>query len=147
MTDVLVVGVGSDLRGDDVAGRLVADAIEHRGLPGVAVRSVVQLVPELAEPIARADRVVFVDASVAIERVTVRQVSPQSAAGDSHHATPSALLDLVAELGWSIPPATIVEVPAFDLTLGEHLSAATAASIERAVDEVVGLIEIDQPVG
>ncbi len=144
MPDVLVVGLGSDLHGDDAAGRLVADAIERRALPGVAVRSVVQLVPELAEPIARADRVVFVDASIAVERVTVRQVSPQPAAGDTHHSTPGTLLGLVADLGWPSPPAFLVEVPALDLSLGDPLSDFGASAVERATDEVLALVRADE---
>ena len=137
---VLVVGVGSDLRRDDAAGRHVAEEIEALSLGGVAVRVVTQLVPELVEPISAADRVVFVDASVAVRVVTVGPVEPLAETGASHHATPGALLGLAARLGLTCPPAFLVEVPAHDLSLGEGLSAETAAALPEAVDAVATLI-------
>lgn len=137
---VLVVGYGSELRRDDAAGRRVAEAIECRDLAGVRVRTSTQLVPELAEPIVEADRVVFVDASVDVGDVSVQPLTPRPGGGDSHHATPSDLLGLVAALGRPCPPACLVEVPAFDLSLGEGLSDDTATAVERAIDEVTELI-------
>ena len=47
--DSLVIGYGNDLRSDDGAGRAVADRISEMELPGVAVRSVMQLTPELVK--------------------------------------------------------------------------------------------------
>ncbi len=136
----LVIGYGSELRRDDAAGRRVADAIEQRALPGMRVVSSTQLVPELVEVIAAADRVVFVDASVDVREVTAQQVTPQAASGDTHHATPAELLGLVRSLGLPCPPAFVVEVPASDLALGEGLSADTSAAIDQAVAEVVRLV-------
>jgi hypothetical protein len=75
--DVLVVGYGSDLRGDDAAGRHAADAVAGRALPGVRVLSLPQLLPEVADDLSRADLAIFVDASVDDERVPVRTVAPR----------------------------------------------------------------------
>ncbi len=66
----LVIGYGNDLRCDDGAGRAVADRIEAMALPGVEVRSVQQLAPELALDIACAETVVFVDASIDVAETT-----------------------------------------------------------------------------
>ena len=52
LTDTLVIGYGNDLRTDDGAGRWVAERIESFDLPGVSVRSVPQLTPELTLDIA-----------------------------------------------------------------------------------------------
>ena len=140
MAGILVVGVGSDLRRDDAAGRHVAEEIEALSLGDVAVRVITQLVPELVEPISAADLVVFVDASVAVREVTAGPVEPLATAGASHHSTPGALLALAGRLGLTCPPAFLVEVPAHDLTLGEGLSAETAAAVPAAVDAVAALI-------
>jgi hydrogenase maturation protease len=140
VTDVLVIGFGSDLRGDDAAGRHVADAVERRALAGVSVRTPSQLVPELVEPISRAERVVFVDASLDVDRVAVTPVEPRARSTDSHRATPEELLGLAGALGLPCPPAFLVEIPARDLSLREGLDPRTAADVEIAVEAVLGLI-------
>lgn len=137
---VLVIGYGSVLRRDDAAGRHVADEIDRRAPAGVTVVTTTQLVPELVEPIAAAERVVFVDASIDHRDVVVRPLGTASASGGSHHATPAELLGLAASLGLRCPPAFVVEVPAFDLSLGDGLSDGTAAAVERAVGEVIALV-------
>lgn len=135
-----MIGVGNDLRRDDAVGRVVAEAIEQRALPAVTVLTRTQLLPELVEPISRADRVVFVDASVEAREVSVGPVVAEPGSGDSHHSTPGALLGLAARLGLDCPPAFLVEVSAHDLSLGEGLSEGTAAAVEQAIAEVIDLI-------
>ena len=136
MPGALVIGVGSDLRRDDAVGRHVAEEYEARSLGDVAVIVTTQLVPELVEPISAAERVVFVDASVAVSEVTALPVESLSGAGDSHHSTPGALLGLAERLGMNVPPAFLVEIPAHDLALGEGLSPETAGFVSIALGMV-----------
>ncbi len=142
MAGALVIGVGSDLRRDDAVGRHVAAVVEALAPHDVTVVVSTQLVPELVEPIGSADRVVFVDASVSVPDVTVTPVEPLDDTAHSHHATPGGLLALAGRLGLAVPPATLVEVPAGDLSLGEGLSSETAAFVERAVTEVLALVRV-----
>jgi hydrogenase maturation protease len=136
---VLVVGVGSELRGDDAAGRRVAAAVDARGLDGVRVRSVPQLVPELAVDLAGCDRVVFVDAGPDDREVTVRAVDPaQRQRRLTHQLDVASLLELTALTG-TPPEAIVVTVPAADFTVGGSLSARTAHALGEAVDRVVSL--------
>ena len=58
----LVIGYGNTLRSDDGAGQIVAEKIAQWNLPGVRSLAVHQLTPELAEIIAQADAVIFIDA-------------------------------------------------------------------------------------
>lgn len=63
MAHTLIIGYGNPLRGDDglgwhVAQRLAAVLPQHRARIEVCH----QLTPELAEPISRADLVIFIDA-------------------------------------------------------------------------------------
>lgn len=134
---VLVIGYGSDLRGDDAAGRHVADAVGARDLPGVRVLSLPQLTPEVAADLATVDEVIFVDASVATATLTVAPVAPAPPSWRrSHHATPAALLALVATLDAPPPAALLVSIPVFELGIGTTLSPATT----RAVDDAVACI-------
>ena len=141
MTDLLVVGYGNDLRSDDRAGRVVADAIEELGLPGVAVRSQSQLTPELALEVAGRARVVFVDADVDVDRLTrpVVEAGPPSGGPMTHHGDPASLLALVANVGDQPGEAIVLSVPASNLEMGFELSERTAAAVEEAIAAIVAL--------
>jgi hypothetical protein len=52
-TEILVIGYGNTLRGDDGVGPRVAEAIEELNLPGVRTLVCQLLTPEFADPIAR----------------------------------------------------------------------------------------------
>ena len=62
--EVLVIGYGNTLRGDDGVGPRVVEAIGTLGLPGVRTLICPLLTPELADPISRAEKVIFVDAAM-----------------------------------------------------------------------------------
>ena len=143
MAEILVVGYGNDLRSDDGAGRVVASRIETANLPGVVVRSQSQLTPELALDITRADLVVFVDANVDCEEMTVQPVQPgqRGPQSMSHHIDPARLLLLAGDLGRVPRVAYVVSIPASNLELGFELSPRTAAATEEAVDAIVGIVE------
>jgi hydrogenase maturation protease len=137
---VLVVGVGSELRSDDAAGRRVAEAVDGLGLDGVETRSVHQLTPELAPDLEGRRLVVLVDAAVDVEDVTVRSPSVSEAGAASHHLDPGALLALAARLGWAPDAATVVHVPVVDLGLGTALAPETRLAVRRAAEVVAGLV-------
>lgn len=138
--DVLVVGYGSELRGDDAAGRHVADAVATRDLPGVRVLSVPQLLPEIATDLAGCRAVVFVDASRHQPAVTVRRLTPRpSEWRTTHHASPTGLLALADALGPAPADALLVTVPAAEFPLGTTLSETTARAVPQAVEQVIEL--------
>lgn len=139
---VLVVGVGSELRCDDAAGRRVADIVAELHLPGVEVRSVHQLTPELATVFARRQLVVVVDASVDVDRLTVNEIATAAAVGSfSHHLDVGSVVAL-SHL-FPDPPRRVVTVgiPAHDLSLGTRLSSATESQLLAAVSAVTELCD------
>jgi hydrogenase maturation protease len=138
---VLVIGVGSELRTDDAAGRRVAAVLAAREITDVEVRSVHQLTPELATELAGRTHVVFVDASVDVDEVTVRPLDPMpSGRVLTHHLDPSALLALAGRLDGGPQAATAVHVPVHDLGLGSDLTPGTAAAVDDAVDRIIELV-------
>ncbi len=141
MTDLLVIGYGNDLRRDDGAGRVVAAAIDERALPGVTVRSVAQLTPELALEIAGRGRVVFVDADLGVTELTTRPVTAGKPTVGimTHHGDPASLLSLVATVGPLPEEATVISIPARELGLGFELSPATAHAVAEAVDLIAAM--------
>lgn len=138
----VIIAYGNALRRDDAAGLHVAAALVARAFAGVEVVQVQTLVPELAERLAAAELAIFLDAFVG-ERV---EVASPVAGGDgaapsmTHVTSPAALVELAAALYGNKARAFVVTVPAFDLDVGEGLSAATAACIDEAVAAVERLL-------
>jgi hydrogenase maturation protease len=136
---LLVIGYGNTLRGDDGAGPAVAEAVSLLGLEGVRTVSCHQLAPELADPISRAARVVFVDADVSgITEARLTEVGPGSAAAPlmAHAASPQTLLSLARDLYGRCPPAWILAIPAENTELGEKFSERARRGIECAVGQI-----------
>jgi hydrogenase maturation protease len=155
---ILVIGYGNSLRSDDGAGCRVADIVANWKLPYVRSRTVHQLTPELAEPIAQSDLVIFVDACVSnnesdfvskraelkptvqIQKIllTEQLASGWSAndlnAGIGHLSDPRSLLLLSQQVYGKTPVAYALLLPGVNWEFGEQLSDITSKSIEQAVD-------------
>src|SRR5687767_689222 len=105
--EILIIGYGNTLRGDDGVGPRVAEAVENLHLPNVRTLICHQLSPEHADPISRADAVVFVDAAVDAQKdVQLRPLEP----GDSsqlmaHAADPRTMLALARDVFGRAPRA------------------------------------------
>jgi hydrogenase maturation protease len=137
-TDLLVIGYGNELLGDDGVGPAVARAVEN--WPGVTAIVSHGLTPELAQPIAEADRVVFVDAHAGSHEVVVVEVLPAAAPGLGHASDPGWLLALAESLWGRRPRAWLIAVPAENFDLGEGLSPRAERGVQAALREVARLV-------
>lgn len=137
MNRVLVIGYGNTLRGDDGAGVRAAERAAH--LEGVDVATAHELLPEMAEAIARYEAVVFIDASVQTDVLRVRGIGPALPAGmpATHSRTAEELLALALGLYARAPRRALqIEIPARDLDFGDALSAPAADDV-RACTEII----------
>jgi hydrogenase maturation protease len=137
--DILVFGYGNELRGDDAAGLLVAEAVSRLNLAGVRTITSHQLLPEFCEPIAYARAVIFVDASVEgrSTEVEVREIQPDDKSQSrSHLASPPTLLALAKSLYGRCPPAWLVTIPAHQVGLGQDISVATRQGIATGIETI-----------
>ncbi len=134
----LVIGYGNPLRGDDglgweVAGRLAASQADE----SVAIMAVHQLTPELAEPVSRADTVIFVDASYEGQPGTWRwdEVEPGPAAADplGHHFSIPGLLAYARAVFHANPRAFVISVAAESFECRDHLSPSVLAVLPEIV--------------
>jgi len=142
MTDVLVIGYGNPLRGDDGIGPAVAAEIDSFHFTGVRVLVVHQLTPELAADLVEVRLVVFVDAAVSAEPVkAVRLERPAPAAGVMTHATdPRATLALAWTVYGQGPEAWLVTAAGDDFGFHDGLSPIGRENTRRAREQVLGLI-------
>ena len=134
---VLLVGYGNLLRSDDGVGPAIVSRLAgiFAGNPLCACLTAHQLTPELAEHVAGADRVVFIDASVeqGAGIVHIRRLAPEPAAISplGHAASPEAILALAKALYDRAPRAWSIAVGAANLAVGDRLSPAVARAANR----------------
>lgn len=144
--NTLVIGYGNPLRGDDGVGWRVAEAVAAALPDGAAdVLTVHQLTPELAEPISRAARVIFIDAAAEGQPGEVccfalEDAGRQPALQGSHLTTPDALLGMAAELFGRCPPAHMITVAGESFELSETLTPTVAAAVPEAIRRILELV-------
>ena len=143
---ILVIGYGNTLRRDDGVGPKVAEAVAALNLPGVSALACHQLTPELAEPISRAQKVIFVDAdSKPKGDVSLRKIKPGDAGEILAHASdPRSLLALANQVFGRNPSAWAVAIPVEDFGFGDGLSSYAEAGMQSAVRKIQALAQKSQ---
>ena len=156
--ELLVIGYGNSLRRDDGVGPRVAEAIEELHLPGVRTLVCQLLTPEYADPIARARRVVFVDAEIVQgsefkvpasgipnpepatlnrEPIRWRKLEPgETSQLMAHAADPRTMLALARDVFGHAPEAWWLTIPAIHLGFGTDYSPEAEAGFHTAVAEI-----------
>jgi hydrogenase maturation protease len=136
MARVLVLGYGNPLRSDDGLGWQVAvQLFRTNASPEVQVLPCHQLTPELAEPVSRADVVLFVDCTRegSPGEFHWAELGPQSGPiAFTHHISPTALLDLSSELYGACPKAYLLSICGECFEAGDSLSPA----VDRMLPEL-----------
>ncbi|HEX6974079.1 MAG TPA: hydrogenase maturation protease [Vicinamibacterales bacterium] len=132
----LIVAYGNALRGDDGVGVRIGAICAAAGWNTIATTA---LLPEHAEAIARADRVIFVDCHVGLNagEVAVVPIDAQQATA-LRPASPASLLALAKDLYGSSPRAHLIGVGPETLAYREGLSA----SVEQAIPRVLETIDL-----
>jgi len=137
-TEILVIGYGNTLRGDDGVGPRVAEAVGKLRLPGVRTLICALLTPELADPISRTKKVIFVDAAVdASKEVQWRELEPHETSQlMAHAADPRTMLALARDVFGRVPEAWWLTIPAVDLGFREDFSPAVQRDFAAALKKV-----------
>jgi hydrogenase maturation protease len=145
---LLVIGYGNPLRSDDGIGPQVVQAFAARigQRDDVEILALHQLTPELAEPISRAHKVVFVDASADSTPgvITYRPVTPtpaQDGSAFTHNTSPAGLLAGARDLYGSYPEGLLITIGGASFELGEMLSEP----VQNALPEVLNALLVMLP--
>ncbi len=140
MPDVLIVGIGNPLRGDDGLGWQAVDQLRPR-LHDRNVEFIVchQLTPDLAEAVSRARRVIFIDAQLGhpAGQLEVRNIySSNEAEQLGHQLDPPALLRYTQILYGASPEAMICSITAESYDYCLELSQAVRSGLPLLIDRV-----------
>jgi len=137
-SNLLVIGYGNTLRGDDGVGPRVAEAVAALNLPGVQTLTCQQLSPEHAAPISLAQTVIFVDAAVdAAGEVQFRRLAPSDTAQlMAHAADPRTMLALSRDVFGHIPQAWWLTIPAVKTDFCEQLTPEAQRGFTEAVEKI-----------
>jgi hydrogenase maturation protease len=143
----LILACGNTLRGDDGVGLWLAEWAEQRfsDQPGLRVIADHQWTPELAEDVARAQSVLFIDCSLDSEPGTLHLTPIEPVSGspehNTHHLGAAELLALGRELYSSLPrDAQQLTIGASSIEFGEKFSPAVTAALPaacRLIEETV----------
>lgn len=141
---VLVIGYGNPLRQDDGVGLRVAELLAAGPLPAaVEVLAAHQLTVELAEPLSRAERALFIDCRCG-NRPGAFALEPAEAVGGpvslSHHLQPGALLTAAREWYGRAPHAEVLAVAGAEFGFGEGLSRELREALPAIVAHVQHLL-------
>ncbi len=145
----LVIGYGSDIRGDDGFGIAVAQAVAEAQTSAVVIK-INTLVPELIEKIRIADGVIFIDASLTLacgqmQRTELKvdkdqQESGPASASSSHDCAPQTLIQLNYILNKTQPPAWLFSVGGAQFDYSQRLSDSVKVCVETVRDQIISLI-------
>jgi hydrogenase maturation protease len=135
----VVLAIGNTLRGDDGVAAHVADLLGTRA--GVEVRRVHQLTPELAEEMAHATAVVFVDANPGVTEARLERLFPAPQRSPlTHTVSPGELVLLAEQLYEFHGAAYLCYVPAENFAEGDSLSEVAKAGARVAAQCVLALL-------
>jgi hydrogenase maturation protease len=135
---LLLIGYGNTLRSDDGVGPKVVEKVAALKLPGIQTLSCDLLTPELADPISRAETVVFIDAAIdAPQRVQLRPLAPAASSQImAHAADPRTMLALARDIFGHAPKAWWLTIPVENIGIGEEFSALAKQGVASAIEKI-----------
>ncbi len=119
-------------------GPRLVEEIERLHWPGVRTLSCGLLTPELADPVAKAAKVVFLDAALdAPHQVRWRKLAPAASSQImTHAADPRTVLALARDLFGHAPESWWLTIPVAQMTVGEELSEVAKRGMRKALEQL-----------
>lgn len=143
---ILVFAYGNPSRGDDALGPAIVELLEEQqqksGLLGdVELLTDFQLQIEHATDLQQRERVIFVDASVAVSPPYAfhRVLPEQDISYTTHAMNPAAVLAVYQQINQQAPPSSyLLSIRGYAFELGEPLSSQARSHLQAAFDFLMG---------
>lgn len=136
--EMLVIGYGNSLRGDDGLGIIAANEISTWNLAAVQCVCLHQLTPELAPVLAQVPFALFLDAQASqvgdfarMQKLSSNFSPTQGFSG--HRLQPETLLQLAKQAYGDSPQSWLITIPGFDFELGEQISSEGQSGLKNAL--------------
>jgi hydrogenase maturation protease len=141
--NVLIIGIGNTLRGDDGIGAYICARIEALHVNGVKTIVKQQLHTEMVEDFLTFDHIIIADASINSEAIQFGPVNTINTApvASSHHVNASLLAALSKQLYNKELSLMICSVRGENFNIQEHLSAMAIANADLAVNTILQWLE------
>jgi hydrogenase maturation protease len=150
MSKVLIIGFGTNVRNDDALGWRAAERLAEvfKAEPEVEILTVQQLNPEIADTVANAGFVVFIDARN--DRGTPgvihrEEIVPDTTAPGafSHHISPGTLLACARDFYGKAPKnnAVMFSITGEDFAFGETMSETVKSAMAKMLPDVVATVK------
>ena len=146
MPDVLILGYGNTLRGDDALGVHAAHALHdfYCADGEVRVLATSQLTIDLAEDISQANFILFIDAAASGLPGEIHSEQILPSAGEkvrfTHHWTPRTLLMLSKQLYGKAPMAVALTMATASCELGVGLSQEVEHRMPELLDRAKSIV-------
>ncbi len=145
MKPIAIIGYGNLLREDDGIGRIAAERLaETLRDRHVKVYSCHQLGPELAETVAQASRVIFLECSTqgTPGDIAVRWITPETppSPSTSRILDPAVLVAAARTFYDATPEAVVITVTGRDFDFGESFSPVARAALPLVIRRVISLL-------
>ncbi|MGA2349331.1 MAG: hydrogenase maturation protease [Terracidiphilus sp.] len=135
----LILACGNTMRGDDGVGLYLAEWAERRFAEQAGLRIIAdhQWTPELAEDVARAQSVLFIDCTIdsppGVVKLTSVEPAPAGRGKGTHHLEAAQLLALSRDFYNSLPSKSqLLTIGAGSTELSEVFSPAVTAALPGA---------------
>jgi hydrogenase maturation protease len=137
--NILLVGVGNTLRGDDGIGAYICSCIDALKMPGVQTLMTQQLDTALLDELMEADHIIIADASFEGKAVDFFKVSGNEPipVSSSHHMSAPLLMQMAKTIYQKELSMMICAVAGYRFSMKEKLSARAKKNADKAVAAIV----------
>jgi hydrogenase maturation protease len=141
-----IIGYGNPQRQDDGIGPYVIDRLSTvlKSVDGIHLQKLPQLEPAIVDELQRADRIIFVDATLLEVHGGWRLDPLRPALGiwppTTHHFTPMFILGLLQALYHCNPPSWLASVQGYNYGFGCGITPRAKTSAERAITAILALV-------
>jgi hydrogenase maturation protease len=145
--NIVIIGYGNQLRGDDGVGLLVLDELSHSfsGRPDICLIRRHQLDIADTEDISQSRAVIFVDAHVSEEREDVELSELDLVEGATyvvtHISLPEELMSATQAIYGTAPSAYVCAVRGYDFEFGTAATENARKLVTQAARDIVEMVE------
>ena len=148
MAEILIIGIGNPIRGDDGLGWAVVNVLaEQFSDPGFGFMQVQQLTMDLVEPIAEARFVIFIDARLGSSPGQIEQIEIEAStsidAPITHFFDPQTLLAAIQALYGCHPAAALFTIQCSSFEYTEQLSPPTRVAIPDLIHQLEAILVVN----